>query len=53
MRGLAARSIDRYLPEDARAILEERFWQTVEEKSTLEASLAAAVPSCALRSSSR
>jgi len=53
MRGLAARSSDCYLPEGVRAILEERFWQTVEEKSTLEASLAAAVPSRAPRSSSR
>ena len=33
----SSRSIDRYLPEDVRAILEERFWHTVEEKSTLEA----------------
>jgi len=38
---------------DIRAILEKRLWQTVEEKSTLEASLAAAVPSRAPRSSSR
>ena len=34
---LSSRSLDRYLPEDVRAILEERFWRTVEEKSTLEA----------------
>jgi hypothetical protein len=53
MRSLAARSIDRYLPVDIRAILEKRLSQTVEEKSTLEASLAAAVPSRAPRSSSR
>ena len=36
MRSLAARSMDRYLPEDVRTILEERFWHTVEEKSTVE-----------------
>jgi hypothetical protein len=29
--------IDRYIPEDVRAILEERFWHAVEERSTLEA----------------
>src|SRR3954452_19378519 len=29
--------IDRYVPAEARAILEERFWLTVEENSTLEA----------------
>ena len=29
--------MDRYLPEDVRTILEERFWHTVEEKSTVEA----------------
>ena len=34
---LPSRSIDRYLPDDVRAILEERFWQRVEENSTLEA----------------
>ena len=34
---LSARSIDRYLPGDLRAILEARFWRTVEETSTLEA----------------
>jgi hypothetical protein len=34
---LSSRSIDRYLPDDVRATLEERFWRTVEEKSTLEA----------------
>ena len=37
MRSVAAGSIDRYLPEDVRTILEERFWHAVEEKSTLEA----------------
>jgi hypothetical protein len=37
MRSLAERSMDRYLPEDVRTILEERFWHTVEEKSTVEA----------------
>ena len=37
MRSLAARSMDRYLPADVRMILEERFWHTVEEKSTVEA----------------
>ena len=36
MRSLAARSMDRYLSEDVRTILEERFWHTVEEKSTVE-----------------
>jgi hypothetical protein len=30
-------SIDRYIPEDVRTILEDRFWQPVEEISTLEA----------------
>jgi hypothetical protein len=30
-------SMDRYLPAEVRAILEERFWQTVEENATLEA----------------
>lgn len=34
---LSSRSIDHYLPDDVRATLEERFWRTVEEKSTLEA----------------
>ena len=34
---LSSRSLDHYLPDDVRAILEERFWRTVEEKSTLEA----------------
>lgn len=34
---LSSRSIDRYLPDDVRATLEERFWRTVEENSTLEA----------------
>jgi hypothetical protein len=34
--GRPAHSIDGYLPEDVRAILEERFWHTVEERSTLE-----------------
>jgi hypothetical protein len=29
--------LDRYMPEDVRTILEQRFWQTVEENSTLEA----------------
>ena len=29
--------LDRYLPEDVRTILEERFWHAVEEKSTVEA----------------
>jgi CRP-like cAMP-binding protein len=33
---LSIRSIDRYLPDDVKAILEERFWRTVEENSTLE-----------------
>jgi len=33
---LTSRSVDRYLPGDVRAILEERFWRTVEENSTLE-----------------
>lgn len=33
----SCRSIDRYIPEDVRTILEERFWHTVEENSTLEA----------------
>ncbi len=37
MRSLAASSMDRYLPEDVITILEERFWHTVEEKSTVEA----------------
>jgi hypothetical protein len=32
----SSRSIDQYIPDDVRAILEERFWQTVEETSTLE-----------------
>lgn len=30
-------ALDDYLPEDVRVILEERFWHTVEEISTLEA----------------
>ena len=34
---LTSRSLDRYLPKDVRAVLEERFWRAVEEKSTLEA----------------
>ena len=34
---LSSGSIDRYIPEDVRVILEERFWHTVEENSTLEA----------------
>jgi len=34
---LSSRSLDHYLPEDVRAVLEERFWRAVEEKSTLEA----------------
>lgn len=29
-------SLDRYLPQDVRAILEERLWRTVEDLSTLE-----------------
>ena len=33
----ASPSIDRYLSEDVRSILEERFWRPVEEISTLEA----------------
>jgi hypothetical protein len=33
----SSRSIDRYLPNDVRTLLEERFWRTVEENSTLEA----------------
>ena len=33
----STRSIDHYLPEDVRTILEERFWHPVEEKSTVEA----------------
>src|SRR4051812_28003884 len=33
----SSRSIDRYIPDDVRVILEERFWQTVEQTSTLEA----------------
>jgi hypothetical protein len=37
MRSVAAGSMDRYLPEDVRTILEERFWHAVEEKSTVEA----------------
>ncbi len=37
MDRLASRSMDRYLPEDVRTILEERFWHTVEERSTVEA----------------
>ncbi len=37
MGSLAAGSMDRYLPEDIRSVLEERFWHTVEEKSTVEA----------------
>ena len=32
-----SRSIDQYIPEDVRKILEERFWHAVEENSTLEA----------------
>jgi hypothetical protein len=34
---ISSRSIDLYIPDDVRAILEERFWHTVEENSTLEA----------------
>src|SRR6187401_612960 len=34
---LASELIDRYMPADVRAILEERFWHTVEENATLEA----------------
>ena len=34
---LSSRSIDRYVPDDVRAILEERFWRAVEVNSTLEA----------------
>ena len=30
-------ALDAYLPEDVRAILEERFWQPVQDISTLEA----------------
>jgi hypothetical protein len=30
-------ALDAYIPEDVRAILEERFWQPVQEISTLEA----------------
>jgi hypothetical protein len=37
MDRLASRSMDRYLPEDVRTTLEERFWHTVEERSTVEA----------------
>jgi hypothetical protein len=33
---LSSRSTDRYIPDDVRAILEERFWRTVEVNSTLE-----------------
>src|SRR5439155_21162736 len=33
---LSSRSLDLYLPDEVRAILEERFWRSVEEKSTLE-----------------
>lgn len=29
--------LDRYIPEDVRRILEERFWRAVEENATLEA----------------
>jgi hypothetical protein len=35
--GPSSGAIDRYIPEDVRAILEERFWHAVEESSTLEA----------------
>ena len=34
---LYSRSVDRYIPEDARTILEQRFWHAVEENATLEA----------------
>lgn len=34
---LSLGTIDRYLPADVRAILEERFWRLVEEGATLEA----------------
>ena len=33
---LSSHPLDRYMPEDVRTILEQRFWQTVEENSTLE-----------------
>ena len=33
---LLSRPIDLYIPEDVRAILEQRFWHSVEETSTLE-----------------
>lgn len=33
----AASALDRYLPEDIRRVLEERFWHAVEETSTIEA----------------
>lgn len=35
--GLSTPEIDRYLGRDVRTALEERFWQAVEESSTLEA----------------
>ena len=34
---ISTRSIDDYIPEDVRAVLEERFWHLVEANSTLEA----------------
>jgi metal-dependent HD superfamily phosphatase/phosphodiesterase len=30
-------AIDRYLPDDVREVLEDRFWQAIEEVSRLEA----------------
>lgn len=35
--GRPSAALDAYIPEDVRAILEERFWQPVQEISTLEA----------------
>jgi hypothetical protein len=34
---LSSSSLDRYLPADVRAIIEERFWRSVEESATMEA----------------
>jgi hypothetical protein len=41
---ISSRSIDHYIPDDVRAILEERFWHTVEENSTLEAPAPSSLP---------
>jgi hypothetical protein len=35
--GLPSEALDAYIPEDVRTILEERFWQPVQDISTLEA----------------